>query len=412
MRAAKYADWICENIALCPAQQVRRIEYFAQRKALDIESLGDIVAEKLVERGLAKEPLDLFDLKLEQLGKLNLGTDEDPRTFGEKNAVKILEALERAKTAPLSRWIQALAINDVGETTAFELARLHHDLEDLAESKILKGILEIERLRTVLTEANPRGRKHSGITGEAKDLQRLEFDHRKEEFLSALDNIKNEIDRRLPHNVQLRAKVDAERNDLQEKLAAAKLKHDKTEAEIEVYKTVDKKLPKGLVPQVTRLKAEILRLEERICEAGISEEIGPVVAKSVLMFFNSQAGKTVLRRLAKLNISPVGGSMMTIDASASSPQQPLIGKTFVLTGTLPILSRDDASKLIRDAGGNVTSSVSKNTNYLLAGEEAGSKLDKAKELGVKILSEKEFLDMLGSKPKSQITDKQTQKELL
>jgi DNA ligase (NAD+) len=63
------------------------------------------------------------------------------------------------------------------------------------------------------------------------------------------------------------------------------------------------------------------------------------------------------------------------------------------------LSRDEASALIRDAGGNVTGSVSKNTDYLLAGEEAGSKLDKAKELGVKILSEKEFLDLLCSKPK-------------
>ena len=97
--------WRCQNIAGCPAQLTRRVEYFAQRKALDLESLGGIVAEKLVERGLVKEPLDLFDLKLEVLGKLNLGTDDEPRTFGEKNATKILDALQRAKTAPLSRWI-------------------------------------------------------------------------------------------------------------------------------------------------------------------------------------------------------------------------------------------------------------------------------------------------------------------
>ncbi|MEI9864954.1 MAG: hypothetical protein WDN00_10445 [Limisphaerales bacterium] len=97
--------WRCQNIAGCPAQLTRRVEYFAQRKALDIESLGGIVAEKLLERGLIKEPLDLFDLKLEALGKLNLGTDDEPRTFGEKNATKILDALQRAKTAPLSRWL-------------------------------------------------------------------------------------------------------------------------------------------------------------------------------------------------------------------------------------------------------------------------------------------------------------------
>jgi DNA ligase (NAD+) len=101
--------WRCQNIAGCPAQLMRRVEYFAQRRALDIESLGGIVAEKLVERGLVKEPLDLFNLKLEPLGKLNLGTVEEPRVFGEKNATKILDALQRAKTAPLSRWIFALA---------------------------------------------------------------------------------------------------------------------------------------------------------------------------------------------------------------------------------------------------------------------------------------------------------------
>ena len=128
--------WRCQNIAGCPAQLTRRVEYFAQRKALDLESLGGIVAEKLVERGLVKEPLDLFDLKLEVLGKLNLGTDDEPRTFGEKNATKILDALQRAKTAPLSRWIHALAIADVGEATAYELARLHRDLDDLANSKL------------------------------------------------------------------------------------------------------------------------------------------------------------------------------------------------------------------------------------------------------------------------------------
>jgi DNA ligase (NAD+) len=70
------------------------------------------------------------------------------------------------------------------------------------------------------------------------------------------------------------------------------------------------------------------------------------------------------------------------------------GKTFVLTGTLPRLSRDEASALIRNAGGSVTGSVSKNTDFLLAGENAGSKLDKAMELGVEVLSEEQFVVML------------------
>ena len=124
--------WRCQNVAGCPAQKTRRVEYFAHRKALDIESLGGIVAEKLVERGLVNEPLDLFDLTTEQLGKLNLGTDEEPRIFGEKNATKVIEALERARTLPLHRWLQALAIAEIGEQTSYDLARFHATLAELA----------------------------------------------------------------------------------------------------------------------------------------------------------------------------------------------------------------------------------------------------------------------------------------
>src|SRR5881392_729121 len=82
------------------------------RGALDIESVGGIVADKLVERGLVREPLDLFELKLEQLAKLNLGTEEAPRIFGEKNARKAINTTDRARTLPLSRWLFALAIPD------------------------------------------------------------------------------------------------------------------------------------------------------------------------------------------------------------------------------------------------------------------------------------------------------------
>ena len=84
--------WRCQNVAGCPAQQTRRLEHFAQRKALDLEGLGGIVAEKLIERGLVSEPLDVFNLTLPELGALNLGTDEEPRVFGEKNAAKLIEA--------------------------------------------------------------------------------------------------------------------------------------------------------------------------------------------------------------------------------------------------------------------------------------------------------------------------------
>jgi DNA ligase (NAD+) len=81
-----------------------------------------------------REPLDVFEVKLDQLATLNLGTDEAPRVFGEKNAVKAINAIERARTFPLSRWLFALAIPETGKTTASQLAAFHKTMEDVAQS--------------------------------------------------------------------------------------------------------------------------------------------------------------------------------------------------------------------------------------------------------------------------------------
>src|SRR5206468_12179701 len=118
-----------------------RVEFLAARGALDIESMGGIAADKLVERRLVREPLDLFQLKLEQLAKLNLGTGEAPRIFGEKNATKAIHTIERARTLPLSRWLYALAIPDVGKTTANQIARFHKSIDDVANSELLQDVI-------------------------------------------------------------------------------------------------------------------------------------------------------------------------------------------------------------------------------------------------------------------------------
>ena len=102
----------------------------------------------MIERGLVREPLDLFELKLEPLAKLNLGTDEAPRVFGEKNATKALHAIERAKTFPLSRWLFALGIPEVGKTTASQLAAFHADLESVAHSRLLRDVIDYHRAET------------------------------------------------------------------------------------------------------------------------------------------------------------------------------------------------------------------------------------------------------------------------
>ena len=115
--------------------------------------------------------------------------------------------------------------------------------------------------------------------------------------------------------------------------------------------------------------------------------IGEVMAKSILDFFSVDKTRELIRHLDNAGVNFKNLSNPTNDRFK--------GFTFVLTGTLPNLSRSEASKIIKDLGGNVSSSVSKNTNFVVAGEEAGSKLDKAIKLGITIINEEELLNMAG-----------------
>jgi DNA ligase (NAD+) len=301
-RDPEFVVWRCENIS-CPAQVTRHIEYFAARAALDIEGIGGVVAEKVVERGLVRDVLDLFNLKLEQLATLNLGTTDAPRIFGEKNATKAIQAVERAKTFPLSRWLFALAIPEVGKTTGTDVAKFHDTLEEVATSTLLADVV---------------------------------------------------------------AYHDAREN------------RQKAEAE----QTAERLVASGFAQRSKRKNEK---------DEGIVTEVGPVVAKSILNYFASDVGKTVLRRLKEFGIEPKGEKSST----KNSGPQPFANKTFVITGTLPSMGRDEAGAKIQSLGGHVSTSVSKKTDYLLAGAEAGSKLDKAQALGVKIIDEAEFLKMCG-----------------
>jgi DNA ligase (NAD+) len=399
VRDPQFVAWRCQNIAGCPAQSVRRLEFMAQRSALDIEGLGGVVAEKLIESGLVKEPLHMFTLTLNQLASLNLGTKDEPRVFGEKNAAKAIAALEKAKSLPLSRWLLAIGIPNVGEITAYQMARLHRDFEDLSASGLLTSLIEIDRLRQLLTQANPRGRQNSGVDKTA--LER-EFLQRKAELHQALSALKSEIDSRALQNSQIRAEVSRERTALEDDLSKAEHEARRLEQEIERFRERCEKNPKGLRPRLTETKGEMMRLEERIAKAGIPEGVGPVVAESITRFLDSRTGKHLLERLRKLGIHPQGGLASTGDEGVAL-HQPFMGKTFVLSGTLRSMTRDAAGDEIRKRGGSVTNSVSKNTSFLVVGEEPGeTKTKQARALGVQQLTEDQFLDMLSLrvKPKS------------
>jgi DNA ligase (NAD+) len=294
-RDPEFVAWRCENLH-CPAQTTRRVEFFAGRGALDIESIGGIVADKLVERGLVREPLDLFELKVDQLAKVNLGTEEAPRVFGQKNATKAINAIGRARTLPLSRWLFALAIPEVGKTTAMDLARFHETIEDVANSQLLRDVLDYHE-----KQKNERGE-------------------------------------------------------------------------------IAERLIKAGFAEPSKNKGD---------KNSIVTEVGPVVAQSVLEFFASTAGKRILRRMREFGIRAKSEKVSAKKAAGL----PLAGKTFVLTGTLPSMTRDEASEKIEALGGHVTGSVSKKTDYVLAGAEPGSKFNKAKELGIAIVDEAQFRKM-------------------
>ena len=272
-----FVAWRCTNFE-CPAQAVTAITHLAARKALDIDSMGESVAEALVRHGHATSPLDLFSLTEETLANLNLGTEDSPRRFGEKNAAKVIASLEAARTKPLNKWLFAMGIRHAGESAAKELSRLHQHLTDIPDSPILAELVKDTR-------------------------------------------------------------------------ATAK------------------------------------KQNEFLTQYAITGDVGPAVSESILTFFQSEAGQHILTRFAELDLNPESQNFAPIPAEA--PQLPLTGKTFVITGTLSE-SRDHYKALIEKNGGKVSGSVSKKTDYLLAGESAGSKLDKATQLGVAILDEEKL----------------------
>ena len=126
--------------------------------------------------------------------------------------------------------------------------------------------------------------------------------------------------------------------------------------------------------------------EATIESLSMVEEIGPIVANSIREFFEQEQTKDLLKRLKDAGVN------MKRQKSEDEDER-FAGKTFVLTGTLEKYSREEASNIIEKFGGKTSSSVSKKTSYLLAGEDAGSKLTKAQNLGVQIITENEFDDM-------------------
>jgi len=315
----------CENLQ-CQAQTTRLLGHMAHRNCLDLEGLGGIVADKLVESGLVAAPLDLFDLTVERLADLNLGTADAPRVFGRKHAVRLVEALDRAREQPLWRWLHALGIPHVGKTIAMQIAAAHADLEAVAASPVLAAVGESAALQLESAVVNPDSRSDPprDDAARAERVRRLEA-------------------------------INTRLLELADTLAAA--------GQLE--------------------KRDVATKRNGLRTVTVQSVIKQDAAAAVRAFFASERGRIVRVRLRELGIHPRGGS-----AEPQADDGPLRGRTLVLTGTLSDMTRDEAADAIQAAGGSVTGSVSGKTDYVIAGDNPGaSKLNKAAALGVKVLDE-------------------------
>jgi DNA ligase (NAD+) len=250
LRPEGEAYWRCVNSA-CPAQLKERLRHFASRNAMDIEHLGDVTIDALVERRLVRDFADLYHLRAEQLTALP--------GFGPRGAGNVIAAIAASKPRGLARLLNALGIRLVGAHVARLLAEHFHDLDRLAEA-------------------------------DAADVGRV-------------------------------------------------------------------------------------------------QGIGPAIAESVTKFFAERANREVCRRLAAAGVS-------VVERAVPSARGPLAGKTFVLTGALATLTREQAAERIRARGGRVTETVSRATDYVVVGTEPGEKLIRARSLGVRTLGERAFLALV------------------
>jgi DNA ligase (NAD+) len=237
----------CTGGLICPAQRKQALWHFAQRRALDIDGLGEKIIDQLVDQEIVRTPADLFNLGVAKLAALD--------RFADKSAQNLYESLEKAKQTTLPRFLYALGIRHVGESTAKDLAKHFGSLDPLMEASV-EQLLEVN-------------------------------------------------------------------------------------------------------------------------------DVGPVVAESIHNFFSEAHNQLVIEQLR----APGKVTFPEGPPAPRAPQGVLAGKTVVLTGTLPNLSREDAKEMLEAAGAKVAGSVSKKTDYVVAGADAGSKLTKAEELGVPVLDE-------------------------
>ncbi|MGN2251788.1 NAD-dependent DNA ligase LigA [Frateuria sp. GZRe12] len=360
MREEGEAAWRCSGGLVCPAQRKEALIHFASRRAMDIEGLGNRFVDALVELDMVRTPADLYDLTVERFVTMKQAIDERDGTTPEtvkagkiatKWAENLVEGIDASRRTTLPRFLFALGIMHIGESTARTLATWLGSL-DMVRS-MPAAVLRV--LPDIGEEVA------SSIAG-----------------FFAQEGNQRVVDALLAAGITFADEASPSPR-LREKLGLAAL--------------LDQAKVSKLGPKSTQLLVEHFPTLERLLAAGeaqwITHGLPQAAATNLAAFLADEASVAPLREAAAA-IQRLLATVPLADVSAA----PLEGQTVVLTGTLPTLSRDEAKQRLEALGAKVAGSVSKKTSFVVAGEAAGSKLDKAHELGVPVWDESQLLALL------------------
>lgn len=338
----------CTGGLICGAQQREAIKHFASRRAMDIDGLSIKRVDLLVDQGLVSNVADLYSLKAEDIAGLE--------RMGEKSAANLIEALEASKKMPLSRFLFALGILQIGEETAKALADAFGDLESIRRAPLLL-FLQVP-----------------DVGGEVAKAIAAFF---------AEEHNENVIDGLLAAGVEPRSNAAPSRRFVDTLTLANFLSSAKTLGM--PLSGVGTKTLETLGRHYRHLDALLKAVDKGEDDSGVKAGTLEKLAeglKADQWRARLEKAQDYADKLAKK--APTG----------SADERPLEGQTWVLTGTLARLTRDQAKQHLEALGAKVSGSVSSKTARVVAGESAGSKLDKARKNNVDVIDEEEFIGFL------------------